>query len=151
MAQRKKPEIADGGQNMVPMIDVVFQLLIFFLLTAKISLPEGKFDANLPKEGGAAVQAPSEKPEDLQIFVRHNPANRRMPDMKVGAHVFTKIEELQSLLITLQAGTPDRPVIIDSEGKVPFQNVMDVMNACVKAGFREISFSAPMRLVQGGT
>ncbi len=33
---------------MAPMIDVVFQLLIFFMLTLKIVEPEGDFDINMP-------------------------------------------------------------------------------------------------------
>ncbi|GAB5443498.1 MAG: hypothetical protein Fues2KO_38470 [Fuerstiella sp.] len=34
--------------QMAPMIDVVFQLLIFFMLTLKIIEPEGNFDINMP-------------------------------------------------------------------------------------------------------
>jgi len=34
--------------QMAPMIDVVFQLLIFFMLTLKIVEPEGNFDINMP-------------------------------------------------------------------------------------------------------
>ena len=34
--------------QMAPMIDVVFQLLIFFMLTLKIIEPEGDFDINMP-------------------------------------------------------------------------------------------------------
>lgn len=44
-----------GGENekieaqMAPMIDVVFQLLIFFMLTLKIIEPEGDFSINMPQ------------------------------------------------------------------------------------------------------
>ncbi|MFH5803216.1 ExbD/TolR family protein [Alienimonas sp. DA493] len=34
--------------QMAPMIDVVFQLLIFFMLTLKIVAPEGEFGINMP-------------------------------------------------------------------------------------------------------
>jgi biopolymer transport protein ExbD len=36
--------------NMTPMIDVVFQLLTFFLMTFKVASPEGDFNLKLPKE-----------------------------------------------------------------------------------------------------
>lgn len=36
---------------MAPMIDIVFQLLIFFMLNLKISAPEGDFNVNLPGAG----------------------------------------------------------------------------------------------------
>ena len=40
---------------MAPMIDIVFQLLIFFMLNLKIVAPEGNFNINLPKIGRAHV------------------------------------------------------------------------------------------------
>ena len=43
---------------MAPMIDIVFQLLIFFMLNLKIVAPEGNFNVNLPSgQPGEAVQS----------------------------------------------------------------------------------------------
>ena len=48
--------------QMTPMIDIVFQLLIFFLLTFKIASPEGDFNIKMP------LAAPSEGiPDDNQL------------------------------------------------------------------------------------
>jgi len=44
--------------QMAPMIDVVFQLLIFFMLTLKIIEPEGGFQINMPQG------KPSSEPKD---------------------------------------------------------------------------------------
>jgi biopolymer transport protein ExbD len=52
--------------QMAPMIDVVFQLLIFFMLTLKIVEPEGDFSINMP------IGAPSEPTNELPL-----------PDLKV--------------------------------------------------------------------
>ena len=47
---------------MTPMVDIVFQLLIFFLMTFKIVSAEGDFNVKMP------LAAPSEgKPPDLQL------------------------------------------------------------------------------------
>jgi len=56
---------------MAPMIDVVFQLLIFFMLTLKIVAPEGDFDINMPMGAGA----PSDElpPLDLKVRLLANP------------------------------------------------------------------------------
>lgn len=54
---------------MAPMIDIVFQLLIFFMLNLKIIAPEGNFNINLP------VSAPSNAQTDVNL-----------PDIKVGLH-----------------------------------------------------------------
>ena len=47
---------------MTPMIDIVFQLLIFFIMTFKIISPEGDFNVKMP------IAAPSEGvPDDAQL------------------------------------------------------------------------------------
>ena len=62
---RQEPETLET--NMSAMIDVVFQLLIFFMLTLKIVEPEGDFNINMP-----AVGAPTQPTDDIQL-----------PDIKV--------------------------------------------------------------------
>lgn len=51
--------------QMTPMIDIVFQLLIFFIMTFKIVSPEGDFNIRMPKD------APSEGvPPDLMVSIK---------------------------------------------------------------------------------
>ena len=47
--------------QMTPMIDIVFQLLVFFVFTFKIVLPEGDFNIRMPASAGTSA-APSETP-----------------------------------------------------------------------------------------
>ena len=54
---KKRPmpdEVATEQLNMTPMIDVVFQLLIFFMLTMQFKEIEGKLLSQLPKDKGLA-------------------------------------------------------------------------------------------------
>ncbi len=53
--------------QMTPMIDIVFLLLVFFLMTFKIVLPEGDFSIRMPSASQTANLEPSETPT---IFVR---------------------------------------------------------------------------------
>jgi biopolymer transport protein ExbD len=47
---RRPPEdVQPGEPPMTPMIDVVFQLLIFFLLTMKFTIQEGELLTHLPR------------------------------------------------------------------------------------------------------
>ena len=54
--------------QMAPMIDVVFQLLIFFMLTLKIIRPEGEFGINMPLS--AASQEQTDEPLLPEMTVR---------------------------------------------------------------------------------
>ncbi|MCA9092718.1 MAG: biopolymer transporter ExbD [Planctomycetaceae bacterium] len=46
--KRRQPPPSIPRIDMTPMIDVVFQLLIFFMLTLKIVTQEGNFDIHMP-------------------------------------------------------------------------------------------------------
>lgn len=48
--------------DMTSMIDIVFQLLVFFIMTFKIVLPEGDFNIRMPLPANEAPAAPSELP-----------------------------------------------------------------------------------------
>ena len=53
---------------MTPMIDIVFQLNIFFLFTFKIILPEGDFNIHMPSAAAARAVEPS---ETLPLTLKH--------------------------------------------------------------------------------
>jgi biopolymer transport protein ExbD len=46
------PETDDTQLNMTPMIDIVFQLVTFFLLTLHFSTPEDRLESQLPRDPG---------------------------------------------------------------------------------------------------
>ena len=48
--------------QMTPMIDIVFQLLVFFVFTFKIVLPEGDFNIRMPAAAASQSSQPSETP-----------------------------------------------------------------------------------------
>ena len=72
-------------QQMAPMIDIVFQLLIFFLLTLKIVEPEGDFSVNMP------IAAPSQSPDTPLV-----------PDVKVRLTADPETGELTQLYLNNQ-------------------------------------------------
>ena len=75
MARRRKrmdpSDQEDVKGDMTPMIDIVFLLLIFFLLTTKFIVPEKKISQLLPTNKGQASSSPPvvEPPKDLNILV----------------------------------------------------------------------------------
>jgi biopolymer transport protein ExbD len=70
---RRKSDLSDKvAVDMTPMIDVVFQLMSFFMCTLKVVAPEGDFDIRMPL-GVAAAAAPDDQqvpPIRLKISAR---------------------------------------------------------------------------------
>ncbi len=59
MKFRKRSSLSKIQLDMTPMIDVVFQLIIFFMCTLKVSEPEGDFEISMPL-GAPSASAPSD-------------------------------------------------------------------------------------------
>lgn len=74
MARRKRIDPSDQEDikgDMTPMIDIIFLLLIFFLLTTKFIVPEKMISQLLPTNKGQAAASPPvvEPPQDLNILI----------------------------------------------------------------------------------
>lgn len=72
--RRRMPlEMGDETElNMTPMIDIVFQLIIFFLITLKFKTIDERIDANLPPVGMLVGPPPQEQPKiKLKVFRKH--------------------------------------------------------------------------------
>lgn len=59
MKFRNRSNLSKIQLDMTPMIDVVFQLIIFFMCTLKVSEPEGDFEISMPL-GAPSASAASE-------------------------------------------------------------------------------------------
>ena len=60
------PEPEDTEMNMTPMIDIVFQLIVFFMLTLKFKTVEERIETALPKDRG--IQATQQFVDDLPLI-----------------------------------------------------------------------------------
>lgn len=63
-------EIDDIEVNMTAMIDIVFQLLVFFIMTFKVVAQEGDFNIKMPLASGPATNILDEPPELIRIVLR---------------------------------------------------------------------------------
>jgi biopolymer transport protein ExbD len=58
----------DSALNMTPMIDICFQLIIFFMLTLKFPSVSARFESQLPKDRGQQASAANIKPfKDIEV------------------------------------------------------------------------------------
>lgn len=128
---------------MTPLIDVIFLLLIFFVCTAGFDVPEELLpaDLSLPGASNEIVNVQKEgidfPPVHIRISVEQGltvwRVEGRQSDSPAGL-----LEILRSLSVTKN----DIPVIIDSEGDVPIENVLDAYDASRAVGLQKIQFAA---------
>lgn len=149
--------------DMTPMIDVVFLLLIFFMLTIKFKTLEGKLTAYLPKDVGVNPTPTDAKLEKVDIVIkvlkegtrlmplrddpfppdgtgpfRHGPD--RVLQYQVGSMTTNSIVELSNRLKQLNQAQPDRAATIDPKTKTTYADLVLVLNTAVLAGFTDITF-----------
>jgi len=115
--------------NLTPMIDVVFQLLIFFLVAAKYEAAENQMGLVLPKADEAMARI--SKPKEITINVD------REGKIFVGGRNLND-PALLELLKQAQADNPGRQaVVIRGDANAPLQHVVSVMNVCAKADIHD--------------
>jgi len=132
--------------KMTPMIDVIFLLLIFFVLTASFQSfqqPEQLLPSRLSWPGSVASEAPVDPElEDLEeivvkIFWRHS-----KPAWRINRRNCNTLEEVGDVLVRAKGVQADLPVILDVESDVPLENVIDVYDLCRRIGLERIQFAA---------
>ena len=140
---RKKPAPGETEMNITPMIDVVFQLLIFFMIAAKFKTLEGKLLAYLPKNAGKPPSAQIETlPIRLSLF--WNVATRQAK-VYVG-QTFTGIAGQGGLSAAkrrvrqIQAGGTDKAEIAAAPG-IPYRYVVNSLDMLIQTRVKEISFA----------
>jgi biopolymer transport protein ExbD len=145
------PEEGVAQLNMTPMIDVVFQLLIFFIVGMEIRVPEGILNSHLPKDRGPSVpddQKIDINPPELKIRLvvdKTSSGEGQKPavDIYFEQYRCADIPDLENKLVRLGEELASIPIIIDGAPEVPFDLILRTLNACVKAKFTQISFKAP--------
>ncbi|MEZ5973661.1 MAG: biopolymer transporter ExbD [Planctomycetota bacterium] len=116
--------------NLTPMIDVIFLLLIFFMVATTFQDPERQMDVDLPEaQSGDPVE---QHPEELIIHVLRDGSIHVGPDA-------TADEDLLPLLVKRAEHNPDLPVTIRGDRQVAHERIIAVMDACGQAGLQQLS------------
>jgi biopolymer transport protein ExbD len=124
---------SDVGFNMTPMIDVVFQLTIFFLLSSHLSKQEKELALPLPAAASAARQAADDRPR-LTVNVL---ADGRV----VVSNRVTTLADLAGLLAERSRTHGERlEVRLRGDRRVAYGQFEPVMLACAKAGIWNVAY-----------
>lgn len=140
-AERRKPH---GQPPLTPMIDVAFQLLLFFLLTCEFRPSEGHIPGSLP--AGSVPPSGCEMIEPIPIRIRPTTsplaATYEMTGVPVTlqspAELFARLRARQDVL-----GARDLPVVVAPARNVPWQLVVEAFSQATRAGVRRIGFAEP--------
>jgi len=116
-----------SGPDLTPLIDMVFLLLIFFLLTSFLTRPI------IPVVLPEAEIAELSKDQDISVTVR------RDGSLLLNSEEISD-EKLARTLKRLYTYRQSRELIIQSDKEVPFGRVVEVMDISKKSGARTISF-----------
>ncbi|MBK1717499.1 ExbD/TolR family protein [Thiocystis violacea] len=121
--------------NLTPLIDVVFLLLIFFMVSTTFK-DEARLRVQLPQAQGDEI--PAEEPDMIQIVIdragRFFVNDIELVDIKTAA--------LARVLIEQRGQDTTMPVLIQADANTPHQAVMTAMDAASQAGLHRIAFAA---------
>lgn len=122
---------------MAPMIDIVFQLLIFFMLNLKIIAPEGNFNINMPI-GAPSNQTSEPNLPDIKVGLRSD-ANGNLTQLTLGQKnlgnddaAFSRLNS-EILKIIVRPGNPltkDVEVEIDADYELQYKYIIQAVSKC---------------------
>jgi len=119
--------------NLTPMIDIVFNLIIFFMVCTRFTDIEKKVDLSVPQVGGAASGlANVQKSRTINVF--------RDGSIVLDSQPVT-LTELRSILATANRQYEGLKVTIRGDGLATHQSVAAAVVACQQAGISEIGYA----------
>ena len=138
---RKKPE-DKSSIPIAPMIDVVFLLLIYFMVSSTLARQEADLSFQLP--GSVEQDEPVNLPDEQIIEIREG-GQVIVNDFAYDSPEDTQFEELAAMLSRFReasaANKVDAIVTISPEESVAHAQIVKVMYACSAAGIEAVNFA----------
>lgn len=120
--------------QMGPMIDMVFLLLVFFMVSAKPITPESDIPIGLP--GQVAQEEAVDIPDEARILIRQD-GQVVLNEQTLDAPNARQLPELVAVLKRFKESADnaksDALVTLAPHDAVPHQRLVDVLNACAEA------------------
>jgi biopolymer transport protein ExbD len=129
--------------NVTAMVDVIFCLCVFFMCSLHFRQVEGKFETWLPK--GQGIGPDGAIGPELRVAMSWDAAGQRTV-RQFGQRVIQDDAELQTLIGQSRAdwqrlGLADAPLTIDADVRVPWRDVIDVVNLASREAIDRIQFA----------
>lgn len=118
--QRKRAEVP-----IVPMIDILFILLVFFIVSTTFKKRRNILHINLPTVNEVKSQTISDPRSTIAVDAL---GNITLDSLEVPEGL------LQSYLIAFQNQNPGRKLELEADKKLPLERLLEVWDALTKAG-----------------
>ena len=130
MALKHRAEEEDASIDMTPMLDIVFIMLIFFIVTTSF-VKEAGIEVNKPDASNATKQ------KSANIFIAINEDGDVWMDKRE-----VDVERVRANIERMLAEQPTEVVIIQADEKAEHGKVVEVMDQVKAAGISRISVAA---------
>jgi len=147
MNAKRPPEAMKIQPPLIPVIDVVFDLLIFFLLIPSVSQSDGYLTTNLPTSEGPVSGKPVIHEERIKIELLDE--GEKGEDVSI---ILNEVQQLGKNFAGLEAGltelrgrgmSADMPVLIAPTMACRHKWVVKAFDAATGARFTKIQFAVP--------
>ncbi len=115
-----------GALSMTPLIDVVFLLLIFFLVASRLSREDRELDIPLPSAANAMPM--TAEPQEMVVNIDDQGA------IFLNGQYLTETQFESALRQAIADNPLGQTVIIRADRRVPVQSPVSVMDMCLKSG-----------------
>lgn len=129
----RRQRLEDVSINLTPLIDVVFLLLIFFMVSTTFNR-ETQLSIDLPEASGAAREVDR---EEIEILIDETGQYR----INGQGLVDNRMRTLQAAIYKLSAGDTTLPMIITADAQAAHEDVVRAMDAAGQMGFVHLSIT----------
>lgn len=131
--QFKRQVKDEDSINLTPLIDVVFLLLIFFMVSTTFT-KETHLQLALPEAEGAPQP---DAPEKIEVIINAKGGFAVNGD----ALVNSQLKTLMSAIEEKGKGNTKLPFVITADAKVPYEAVVTAMDAAGRMGYVNLSMT----------
>ncbi|MEQ8787658.1 MAG: biopolymer transporter ExbD [Pirellulaceae bacterium] len=118
--------------NLTPMIDVVFLLIIFFMVGTKFTELERSLSLKVPQVSDAEPMAPAPERRVINVYGDGS--------VTLDREIVT-LEQLEQRLAAARSQYEALGVVVRGDAEGAFQNVAGVLSACRRAGIQDMGIS----------
>ena len=133
MRFQQRPSVSQQNLNMTAMIDIVFLLLVFFVMTFRVVASEGDFTVTMPAKEASSVNKPTDTPfEELHVYLNAD-RDGELTDISLGERSLPDFVHLQGALAEVANSHTTIPVTIHADEHLRYEWLIDAITAVEKA------------------